>query len=185
MLPFENLSPKEKQKKHMAALLSDAAYAMEFEIRQRVLQNTEMVENIDEDKQMHVELLPDEEFRALTDRDVEDLKFKLATAQEQLNVLKQKVKINRCVHLESEVFNEETVKLAMITDDYRKHHLELQRIKKMRLEEFHDFYQNKITITNEKGRLSKDDIERMINEAEKHKADDEAQGDRIGAKNGG
>lgn len=44
--------------------------------------------------------------------------------------------------------------------------------------------QNKITITNDKGRLSKDDIERMVNEAEKYKADDEAQKDRIGAKNG-
>ncbi|MQL20538.1 molecular chaperone DnaK, partial [Escherichia coli] len=29
--------------------------------------------------------------------------------------------------------------------------------------------QNKITITNDKGRLSKDDIERMVNEAEKYK----------------
>jgi len=27
--------------------------------------------------------------------------------------------------------------------------------------------QNKITITNDKGRLSKDDIERMVNDAEK------------------
>ncbi|CAP21905.2 Protein CBR-HSP-1 [Caenorhabditis briggsae] len=44
--------------------------------------------------------------------------------------------------------------------------------------------QNKITITNDKGRLSKDDIERMVNEAEKYKADDEAQKERIGAKNG-
>merc|ERR1712151_548409 len=30
---------------------------------------------------------------------------------------------------------------------------------------------NQITITNEKGRLSKDEIERMVNEAEKYKAD--------------
>ncbi|KAK6022397.1 putative chaperone protein DnaK [Ostertagia ostertagi] len=42
---------------------------------------------------------------------------------------------------------------------------------------------NKITITNDKGRLSKDEIERMVNEAEKYKAEDEAQKDRIGAKN--
>nr|AAA28078.1 heat shock protein 70A [Caenorhabditis elegans] len=41
-----------------------------------------------------------------------------------------------------------------------------------------------ITITNDKDRFSKDDIERMVNEAEKYKADDEAQKDRIGAKNG-
>ncbi|PAV72947.1 hypothetical protein WR25_09794 isoform B [Diploscapter pachys] len=43
--------------------------------------------------------------------------------------------------------------------------------------------QNKITITNDKGRLSKDDIERMVSEAEKYKADDEKQKDRVGAKN--
>jgi len=42
---------------------------------------------------------------------------------------------------------------------------------------------NKITITNDKGRLSKDDIERMVQEAEKYKQDDEAQRDRITAKN--
>ena len=33
---------------------------------------------------------------------------------------------------------------------------------------------NAITITNEKGRLSKEDIERMVQEAEKYKAEDEA-----------
>jgi heat shock 70kDa protein 1/2/6/8 len=33
---------------------------------------------------------------------------------------------------------------------------------------------NNITITNDKGRLSKDDIERMLQEAEKFKAQDEA-----------
>jgi len=43
---------------------------------------------------------------------------------------------------------------------------------------------NKITITNDKGRLSKEDIERMVNDAEKFKADDEKQKDRISAKNG-
>ena len=43
--------------------------------------------------------------------------------------------------------------------------------------------QNKITITNDKGRLSKDDIERMVRESEKYKADDEAQRDRVSAKN--
>ncbi len=43
--------------------------------------------------------------------------------------------------------------------------------------------QNKITITNDKGRLTKDDIERMVNEAEKFKNEDEAQRDRIQAKN--
>ena len=43
--------------------------------------------------------------------------------------------------------------------------------------------ENKITITNDKGRLSKDDIERMVADAEKYKKEDEAQRDRISAKN--
>ena len=43
---------------------------------------------------------------------------------------------------------------------------------------------NKIVITNDKGRLSKDDIERMLSEAEKYKAEDEAEAARISAKNG-
>jgi L1 cell adhesion molecule like protein len=42
---------------------------------------------------------------------------------------------------------------------------------------------NQITITNEKGRLSKDEIERMVNEAEKYKADDESQRAKVEAKN--
>jgi L1 cell adhesion molecule like protein len=42
----------------------------------------------------------------------------------------------------------------------------------------------KITITNDKGRLSKDDIERMVQEAEKYKAEDESNKARIEAKNG-
>merc|ERR1712107_555929 len=44
--------------------------------------------------------------------------------------------------------------------------------------------QNNITITNDKGRLSKVDIERMVNDAEKFKAEDEVQKERIAAKNG-
>jgi len=43
---------------------------------------------------------------------------------------------------------------------------------------------NKITITNDKGRLSKDDIERMVKEAEKYKGEDETNKLRIEAKNG-
>jgi L1 cell adhesion molecule like protein len=43
---------------------------------------------------------------------------------------------------------------------------------------------NKIVITNDKGRLSKEDIERMLSEAEKYKAEDEAETSRISAKNG-
>lgn len=42
---------------------------------------------------------------------------------------------------------------------------------------------SKITITNEKGRLSKDEIERMVNEGEKFKTDDEKTKQRIEAKN--
>jgi len=43
---------------------------------------------------------------------------------------------------------------------------------------------NKITITNDKGRLTKDEIERMVQEAEKYKADDEALKKKVEAKNG-
>jgi L1 cell adhesion molecule like protein len=43
--------------------------------------------------------------------------------------------------------------------------------------------ENKITITNDKGRLSKDEIERMVQEAEKYKNEDEDQKQRITAKN--
>ncbi|XP_061191876.1 heat shock protein 70 B2-like [Saccostrea echinata] len=42
---------------------------------------------------------------------------------------------------------------------------------------------NKITITNDKGRLSKADIDRMVNEAEKYKDEDEKQRQRISARN--
>lgn len=41
----------------------------------------------------------------------------------------------------------------------------------------------KITITNDKGRLSKDDIERMVNDAEKYKAQDDAEKERVEAYN--
>ncbi|KAL1505844.1 hypothetical protein ABEB36_005307 [Hypothenemus hampei] len=43
--------------------------------------------------------------------------------------------------------------------------------------------ENKITITNDKGRLSKEDIERMVNEAEKYRSEDEKQRSTISAKN--
>jgi heat shock 70kDa protein 1/2/6/8 len=43
--------------------------------------------------------------------------------------------------------------------------------------------ENKITITNDKGRLSKEEIERMVNDAEKYKAEDEKQRTVIAAKN--
>lgn len=42
----------------------------------------------------------------------------------------------------------------------------------------------KITITNDKGRLSKEEIERMVNDAEKFKAEDELVKKKIEAKNG-
>jgi len=43
---------------------------------------------------------------------------------------------------------------------------------------------NKITITNDKGRLSKDDIERMVAEAETYREEDRLQKERIDARNG-
>ena len=43
---------------------------------------------------------------------------------------------------------------------------------------------NKITITNDKGRLSKEDIERMVSEAEKYRDDDARHKERIDARNG-
>jgi len=42
---------------------------------------------------------------------------------------------------------------------------------------------NKITITNDKGRLSKEEIERMVQEAEKYKAEDEDHKKKVDAKN--
>jgi len=42
---------------------------------------------------------------------------------------------------------------------------------------------NKITITNDKGRLSKDEIDQMIRDAEKFKAEDEAHEAKVAAKN--
>lgn len=42
---------------------------------------------------------------------------------------------------------------------------------------------NKIVISNDKGRLSKDEIERMVQEAEKYKVEDEEHKKRIDAKN--
>ena len=44
--------------------------------------------------------------------------------------------------------------------------------------------ENKITITNDKGRLSKEEIERMVQEAEKYKAEDEEHKKKVEAKNG-
>jgi len=41
----------------------------------------------------------------------------------------------------------------------------------------------KITITNNKGRLSKDDIERLVKEAEKYKNEDEIIKKKVEAKN--
>merc|ERR1712157_42733 len=44
--------------------------------------------------------------------------------------------------------------------------------------------ENKITITNDKGRLTKEEVERMVAEAEKYKQADEATKGKIEAKNG-
>ncbi|XP_007538970.1 heat shock 70 kDa protein 1B [Erinaceus europaeus] len=42
---------------------------------------------------------------------------------------------------------------------------------------------NRITITNDKGRLSKEDIERMVQEAERYRAEDQVQRERAAARN--
>lgn len=42
---------------------------------------------------------------------------------------------------------------------------------------------NKITITNDKGRLSKEEIDRMVQDAEKYKNEDEMQREKVAAKN--
>jgi len=44
--------------------------------------------------------------------------------------------------------------------------------------------QNQITITNEKGRLSQSEIDRMVSEAEKYKSEDETNRAKVEAKNG-
>ncbi|XP_051929986.1 heat shock 70 kDa protein 1 [Hippocampus zosterae] len=43
--------------------------------------------------------------------------------------------------------------------------------------------ENKITITNDKGRLSKEEIDKMVDDAQKYKAEDDLQRDKIAAKN--
>uniref|UniRef100_H3CF85 Heat shock protein family A (Hsp70) member 2 n=1 Tax=Tetraodon nigroviridis TaxID=99883 RepID=H3CF85_TETNG len=43
--------------------------------------------------------------------------------------------------------------------------------------------ENKITITNDKGRLSKEEIERMVQDADKYKAEDDRQREKVAAKN--
>uniref|UniRef100_A0A672K1I5 Heat shock cognate 71 kDa protein n=1 Tax=Sinocyclocheilus grahami TaxID=75366 RepID=A0A672K1I5_SINGR len=43
--------------------------------------------------------------------------------------------------------------------------------------------ENKITITNDKGRLSKEEIERMVQEADQYRSEDEAQKEKVTAKN--
>jgi len=43
---------------------------------------------------------------------------------------------------------------------------------------------SRITITNDKGRLSKEEIDRMVNDAEKYRKEDEEAASRISAKNG-
>ena len=43
--------------------------------------------------------------------------------------------------------------------------------------------ENKITITNDKGRLSKEEIERMVSDAERFRGEDEKQRERVSAKN--
>merc|ERR1712242_317706 len=48
---------------------------------------------------------------------------------------------------------------------------------------FTTYSDNQLAITNDKGRLSKEEIEKMVNDAEKYKAEDDQQKERISAKN--
>ena len=43
--------------------------------------------------------------------------------------------------------------------------------------------ENKITITNDKGRLSKEEIEKMVQDADKYKVEDDLQREKVAAKN--
>ncbi|VAI24201.1 unnamed protein product [Triticum turgidum subsp. durum] len=56
-------------------------------------------------------------------------------------------------------------------------------ITRARFEEKTTGQKNKITITNDKGRLSKDDIEKMVQDAEKYKSEDEEHKKKVDAKN--
>lgn len=42
---------------------------------------------------------------------------------------------------------------------------------------------NKITITHDKGQLTKEEVQRMVHESEQHKAESEVQRDRVTAEN--
>lgn len=42
---------------------------------------------------------------------------------------------------------------------------------------------NKITITHDKGQLTKEEVQRMVHESEQHKAESEVQRDRVAAEN--
>ncbi|KAM3872010.1 heat shock 70 kDa protein 1-like [Diretmus argenteus] len=44
-------------------------------------------------------------------------------------------------------------------------------------------HETEITVTNDKGRLSKDEMERMVNEAKKYKSEDDHQREKVAAKN--
>lgn len=50
--------------------------------------------------------------------------------------------------------------------------------------ELNDWKEKKITITSNKGRLSKDDIEKLAKEAERFKFEDELVHKKVEAKNG-
>ena len=69
------------------------------------------------------------------------------------------------------------------TDERASHALQANGILNVSAEDKTTGIKNKITITNDKGRLNKDDIERMVQEAERYKAEDEAARRRIDAKN--
>uniref|UniRef100_A0A0E0DSH4 Uncharacterized protein n=1 Tax=Oryza meridionalis TaxID=40149 RepID=A0A0E0DSH4_9ORYZ len=70
-----------------------------------------------------------------------------------------------------------------ITITNDKGRLSKEEIEKMVQEAEKYKAKNKITITNDKGRLSKEEIEKMVQEAEKYKAEDEEHKKKVDAKN--
>lgn len=140
----ENQTPEEveRQKRQLANKMTDDAYAREFEMRQRVLENTEKYSDVDGDKLVPMTLLTDEEVAALTSRDKEEFEMKLTQCQQQLDALRGKVDISSIDTYVTKVvqYNEQVKALAEVVESHRRHNLEYQRFKQKRLEEFHSAF---------------------------------------------
>ncbi|CAL2037450.1 unnamed protein product [Caenorhabditis brenneri] len=140
----ENQTPEEveRQKRQLANKMTDDAYAREFEMRQRVLENAEKYSDVDGDKLVPITLLTDEEVAALTTRDKEEFEMKLSQCQQQIDALKGKVDISSIDTYVTKViqYNEQVKALAEVVESHRRHNLEYQRLKQKRLEEFHSAF---------------------------------------------